>query len=249
MAAWKKLVGAFVKLDEDTPSPSGAPTDPEEIEKLLAEVRGGKPKPPSATSASPTPAAPVAVPSTPLPAGVPSDVVEGRAFDDIYKAAGVPPSPHPAEKLLKVLTGLGAMPVDTRRTVVAAMDEADESWTIADPVLDAQNKVAALQAEKARISASVQAAEAQALNDNKAQDDYLLQATSEIRRQIAELQATLEAEISGVSKAKSEIDSRLKATREAATREAARLDQEATRLNQVPTTFGTPTPSSPPNRS
>lgn len=231
---WKRAVGAFVQIDDAQPGSAGA-EGTEDIEALLAEVRGSKPAEKATTPAAPaatapTPTAPT--PAAPAPApvtAVAGDVAEGRPFDDIYKSAGVPSSPHSAEKLLKVLDGLASMPVDTRRQVVAAMDAADDTWAVADPVLDAQHKVGALQAEKARLVAAVKQAEEKAAADNKAQDDYLASATTEIRRQIEELQKTLESEVAGVTQAKGEIDARLRATREAAARETARLPaKEAT---------------------
>ena len=62
-------------------------------------------------------------------------------FDDIYANAGVSPSAYPAERLLRLVDGLSAMDQATRLMAIKAMDAADESWTIDDPLADAAAKV------------------------------------------------------------------------------------------------------------
>ena len=73
------------------------------------------------------------------------DIVEDRPFADIFASAQLPPSPFPAERLLRLLDGLRAMDEATRKAAVLAMDAADENWTIADPMMDAQRKIAVLE--------------------------------------------------------------------------------------------------------
>ena len=63
------------------------------------------------------------------------DVIEGRSFDDIFASANLPISPYPAERLLRLLDGLREMDEPTRKAAVRAMDGADDSWTMADPVI------------------------------------------------------------------------------------------------------------------
>ena len=60
------------------------------------------------------------------------EVIEGRAYADIYAGAGVPASPFPVEKLLAVIEGLANMSPEQIRMVIAAMDAADSSWVIGE---------------------------------------------------------------------------------------------------------------------
>ncbi len=84
----------------------------------------------------------------PPPAAGESRIEEGKALDEIFALANIPPAAFSAEKLLRLLDGLRAMDATTRRAAVLAMDAADDNWTIADPVTDAQRKTAALEAYK-----------------------------------------------------------------------------------------------------
>ena len=90
------------------------------------------------------------VPEAPLPPppGTSGPIVENRLFEDFYAQASIPPSPYPAEKLIKVLDGLRAMQPEMRRTAVMAIDSADDTWAIEDAVLDALRKSKALEAAK-----------------------------------------------------------------------------------------------------
>ena len=127
--------------------------------ELSVDESAVSPSPDEATTDSPgVPAAEIPISPLPVPEG---GIDEGVALDDIFALAGVSPSPFPAEKLLRLLDGLRAMDAATRKTAVLAMDAAEDSWQISDPVLDAQRKIAALEAYKRRLAAQVAAAEEQ----------------------------------------------------------------------------------------
>ncbi len=168
----------------------------------------------------------------------PSTVDEGQTFDTIYETAGVPPSPFPVEKLLRLLDGLAAMEPAVRRTAVDAMDAADDAWTLADAVLDAQRKMQALAHAQAALATGQQSAQDAALRELAALADYEEQATASIRKQIAELDAVLEQEVRRVAEQKAAIESRLAAREQACARERARLALEHERLASVPRDFG-----------
>ena len=228
--AWAKVTGLFFVLDEKpTVEVEGAPTDPAEIERLLQ----------SALSEKPAAAAPTASPPPPPVPSAPSGALDGRTYADIYATSGAPASPYPAEKRLKVLDKLGEMDTTMRKTVVAALDAADESWTIEDPVIDARKKIEALRFAGVQVASDLKIAEDRTLTEVREQDTYLTDATTKIQAQIAELQALLQQEASAVATKKAEAESRLQAARAAAARETSRLEQESTRLNQIPTLFGT----------
>jgi hypothetical protein len=194
------------------------------------------------------------VPSSPVPepaaieTAVPGDPEgrEGRALADIYAEAKVPPSRYPAEKLLKLLEGLRTLDAHTRKAAVMAMDAADEDWAVDDAVEDARNKIRALQGAGAAWLEVVKRAEAKAKLDVEAQDRYQHEATSSIRKQIADLEALLAREIEKIAKERAGIEAGLQRTREACGRETKRFVEEIARLREIPDGFG---PAAPAPRS
>lgn len=199
----------------------------------------GAPPPPPVSRSAPA-AAKAAPPPRPAPGAAPSGIEEGRALADIYADAAVPPSPFPAEKLNRLLEGLKAMDPSMRKAAVMAMDAADDAWSIMDPLQDAQRKVAALQRAKNQLAEVVGAGEAEAERELAAADAYQKEATEKIRAQIAELEALLQEELSEVANRKATSQSKLHATREAAAREAARLEAEISALNSILVAFAPP---------
>lgn len=167
-------------------------------------------------------------------------VPEGKSLEDIFALAAVPPSPYPAERLMRLLDGLRAMDSGTRKMAVQAMDAADDAWTIADPVSDAHSKIAALDAYKRSLSAQLAQAEtstAQGIEDIRG---ALERATAEIRAQMAQLEQLLQREMSKAAEDTARLEAELRATREAAAREALRMDKEIERLGEIPATFAQP---------
>ncbi|MED5372133.1 MAG: methyl-accepting chemotaxis protein [Myxococcota bacterium] len=228
----------LVELDEqelETPSSHDGDQD---IDKILAETRAMMGE--TETPAVEEEAAPDPEPVAPPPqVSVPAEIQEGRAFEDIYAEAGVPESPYPAEQMLKLLDGLKAMGPRERKMAVMAMDAADDRWTIADPVLDAQRKIDSLRSESARLDAFAEKAEAEAQAGLQAQEDYKSEATQTIRKQISELEALLEEELRKVAEEKASIHLKLESTRGAVTREKARFEAEMDSLFTLSQTFGT----------
>ncbi len=179
-------------------------------------------------------AAEVQVAPVPVPEG---GIDEGVALDDIFGLAEVPPSPFPAEKLLRLLDGLRAMDAATRKAAVLAMDAAEDSWQITDPLLDAQRKIAAIEAYKKRLAAQVAATEEQVsarIVEGKA---ALERTIAEIRAQIAELEQLLEREVARAAQESTGQQGDLRATREAAARELRRMDKEIERFAEIPASF------------
>lgn len=174
-------------------------------------------------------------------------IEEGRPLEALYDEAGIRPSPFPAEKLLRLLDGLMAMDPVTRKTAIKAMDAADDAWTIEDPILDAERKIAVLEAQKGRINGLVQEAEGEAESALAAQAEYQARATEEIRRQIADLEALLQQELEKVAKERAEVTARLQATRQAAQREKKRIDGEVARLGQIGALFSPASQPEPEN--
>ena len=142
----------------------GSTIDMAEVERILAEDearmqgQGKAPsRPPPRAQKQSAPSAPSAQPApVRSPAGS-GGIREDVPFDTYYAEGGVPPTAYGAEKLLRVLDGLRAMDPSTRKAAVLAMDAADDAWTIADVVLDAQRKSRSLERALAALDADLSA--------------------------------------------------------------------------------------------
>ena len=218
----------LVELNEDERRASVTPEAEMSDEEARAVIRAAAQKPDDATA--PAPAA-VELPKS-------ESIVEGAALDTLYAEAKVKPSPFPAEKLLRLLDGLRVMDANTRKMAIKAMDAADDAWTLSDAVIDAERKVAVLDAGKRRLDATVAAEEQAARADLAAQARYQDEAGAEIKKQIAELEALLAREFEKVAKERACVENRVANAREAALRERARLDAEIVRLSEVTQLFG-----------
>ena len=177
----------------------------------------------------------------PMPALAASDVVEGRSLEEIFASANLPVSPYPAERFLRLLDGLREMDEPTRKAAVRAMDGADDHWTIADPVIDAQRKIAALEAYKEAVNRQVtgiQEKGAAEVSELKAKQE---KAAAEIRKQVVELERLLERETHKTTEHIAALESGVKAAREAAAREGKRVSTEISRLQEIHAQFAQPT--------
>jgi hypothetical protein len=225
-----------------SPQPE-APAGEDEIERILRETQAALAASDAGTASS-APATPPATEASssaapPPPRSAPTgELAAESSFAEIYMASGVPDSPFPVEKLLKMLDGLKALPAASRKAAVMALDAADENWSISDVILDSQRKTRALREEQARLDAHLSAADAQAQTDITAAEAYLEQATSTIREQIAELETLLQQEVQQVAEQKAQITHTLQSSRDSVARQRARLDAEIARIAQVPLTFG-----------
>ncbi len=207
----------------------------EELAAILAEDLSG--------AAPAAPAAPAPQPA-PRPAPSSSAAAPGVSLDApldlpaVYQKAQVPEVPYAAETLLKVLDGLKAMDAATRKTAIMAMDAADDKWTIADPVLDAQRKIEALGAAKADIASALSAAQAKTEAELTQLDAYQAEAIKTIREKIAEFEASLEQELKTLADQRAQLKTGLQQHKEAVARESARLDDEIGRLSELKRIFG-----------
>ena len=215
----------------------------EEIDRILAaeaEKAGGAPQVPQQRAPAPQPVAPPAAPTTSK-----SEIVEDRPFAAIYAEAAVQEAPYSAEKLLRVLDGLKAMDPHTRKAAVIAMDAADEEWTIADAVLDAQRKIRVLESSVQGVAAHLQQIQETAAHEKTTRDAYLAEAAATIRAKIQELEETLQAETAQIAAQKADIDGKVAAAVAASARETARLQMEVQRLREIPATFAVERPGEP----
>jgi hypothetical protein len=184
--------------------------------------------------------------ATPVPV-LPSDIVENRPFEDLYREHQIPPSPYSAEKLLKVLDGLRAMQPEMRRTAVLAIDSADDSWAVEDAVLDAMRKIKVLEAAKQGLTHAAQAAVTSAQAELEAREQQQQETITHIRKQIADLEAMLAREVEGATRDKADIQAAKRAAEEACLRERMRIDAQIELLQDVPRNFGSDDKAAPPS--
>jgi hypothetical protein len=221
-----------------------------ELDEELAEShhsdanRGAEGRHPDANR-HPEPMPPPAPAPEVLPAAA-CAIEEQRSLEALYHEHAVPPSPFPAEKLLKLLDGLRAMEPAVRKAAIQAMDAADDAWTVDDAVLDAQRKIGALQHAQAYLAQQTSSAQAHAQQELQHRDQQHATAVEAVKRQITELEALREREVEKAAADRAAIQAAGKAVEDASLRETARLEGELTRLRQIIEIFATaPTPPNP----
>src|SRR5690349_12438087 len=160
-------------------------------EPVDAPAAADQPEPADAPASSPPPPAPVSAPAD----SASTEIVEALPLEQVYADRQIPQCPYPAEKLLKVLTGLRAMDAATRRAAISAMDAADDSWRIEDVLLDAEHKIKALEARKQTLAAQANAADSEAAARVRAREQQQQDAVESVRKQIADLQGLMEREV------------------------------------------------------
>ena len=181
--------------------------------------------------------APAAAAPQPVLAPEQSVVAEQKDFADLYREANVPVVAYTAEKLLKLMAGLESMPMEVRKQAVRAMDEADDTWTVDDSVLDAQRKVKALAIAKQKIAQQVASALQNADREIAAIQAEEQDKSTQVRKQIAELTALLDRGVARAAQQMADVRAAARTNQEAGDRESARLDAEMNRLGQIVITF------------
>jgi hypothetical protein len=176
-----------------------------------------------------------AAPAAELPAPV------SLNLEQIYVNAGIAPSFYPAERLLRLIDGLGAMDEPTRLMVIRAMDAADESWTIEDPLADAAAKVQALTARAERLQLNLQQIERETKEQLEAMALSQEQVLGNIRKQMAELESLMARETARTEQEAAVQQAKLKTTRDHTAGELAELNQVSQRLQSLSSQFGSST--------
>jgi hypothetical protein len=160
-------------------------------------------------------------------------------LDDIYAKAGIAPAQYPAERLLRLMEGLSAMDEPTRLMAIRAMDAADESWTMSDPLNDASAKVAALTIYSDNIRQQLQQRDLETqslLNDVLARQE---QVVGDIRRQISELEALVARELSRSAQETATLQAGLTAARNQTAEDLNNITQVSQRLQGLLLQLGT----------
>ncbi len=221
----------MVEIDESAAEEAaGEALTMEEIDRIIAEEE-------AAGRAAPSPASlPASAPGSAAPGGI-GAIAEGEGFAQIYQGAKIPESAYSADKLLRVLDGLKAMGPQVRKAAVMAMDAADDEWSVADAVLDAQRKAKALTTRGAQLSEQLTGIQTRAEQGKQKRDEYLDRAREQILGKITDLQNQLETETKKMLTEKTEIDSAVFAAQQAHQRESHRLTTEVDRLAEIPQIF------------
>ncbi|MBA3057077.1 MAG: methyl-accepting chemotaxis protein [Gammaproteobacteria bacterium] len=161
-------------------------------------------------------------------------------LDDIYANAGITGAVYPAERLLRLVDGLSAMDEATRAMAIKAMDAADESWTIDDPLTDASAKVRALGAHAEHLQFTLQALEAESQTRLDAVAARREQVVGDIRKQITELEALVARELTRAAQETATQEASLKAAKDQTARELEEISRFSQRLRGLAVQFGTP---------
>ena len=177
-------------------------------------------------------------PPAPVPAVPAAGVATALNLNDIYAEQGVGPALYPAERLLRLVDGLSAMDEATRQMAIKAMDAADESWTIQDPLADAAAKVHALTAHSQRLQAHLQQRE----QETRAQLDALAlrkdKVVGDIQKQIGELEALATRELNRYAQETAAQEADLNAAREQVGRDLTEVALVRQRLQGLANQFG-----------
>jgi hypothetical protein len=245
MSTWLKTLEkmGLIQLEDGDVSPSQQKkkeTDTEEgleeleidIEELQKELEGfEKPQIKSrSTPSSKEEGASLGSPPTP---NTSDHDIQPRALSKIYDESAITPSPYPIERMIKLLDGLKAMPINMRIQAIKAMDLADDNWTIEDSILDGQRKKSAIEQEKERIKENLHQRITEIQEKKKQQDKELAQISSEIRQQISDLEQLLSEETIQVSSQKSTFEAQEKADRLAHKKTEATLQNHLDSINEV----------------
>lgn len=164
----------------------------------------------------------------------------GLTLEQIYTTAQVPACVYPAERLLRLVNGLNAMDPAVRRQTIQAIDAADESWTIDDPLRDAAAKVAAIEGHASSLRAGLGQAEQQTQARLAELRQKLDGSVAEIRRQITDLEGLLAREITRGAQEAAALEGALQSHKESTSRELDGLSRAAGELQGLVAQFRSP---------
>ena len=159
-------------------------------------------------------------------------------LDMIYANQGVSPSLYPAERLLRLVDGLSAMDEATRHMAIQAMDAADESWTIDDPLADAAAKVHALTEHSMSLTVQLQQLELETQAQLDAITSRQEQVVGDIRKQIAELEGLVARELSRSAQETATQEAKLRAAQDQVAQDLTEVARVSQRLQGLASQFG-----------
>jgi hypothetical protein len=231
MATLKRILEAARLIESTDPAPSARDTGDADIDALIARVA-------AEPAAAPPPAEDAPVADAGAAGGLAqAGVEEGLAFPEIYTRQGVSEAAFPVERLLKLVEGLRALDAGTRRAAILAMDVADETWSMADVLADADAKVAALRAHQRQQQAAaegVMRANQQRVSELETARDAQL---AELRRQIAALEAQIQQAQGDTAAEVAKLHAETESNKAALNRETQRVDAHIANLADLTAQF------------
>ncbi|MDT4882783.1 hypothetical protein FQZ97_1187660 [compost metagenome] len=120
------------------------------------------------------------------------------------------------------------------------MDAADESWTIEDPLADAQTKAQALSMHAELLQLNLQALERDTLARIETMTARRDKVVDDIRRQVSELDALMNREVSRAAQDIAGQEVQLQAAREHTAAQLDSLSQLGQQLQNLSAQFGAP---------
>jgi hypothetical protein len=123
---------------------------------------------------------------------------------------------------------------------IKAMDAADESWTIEDPLADGAAKVKALAAHAGQLQLNLQALARETQTRLDAVATRQEKVVGDIRKQITELEALVARELSRATQESAAQEANLKAGQDQTAQELAQINEISQRLQGLAVQFGTP---------
>lgn len=211
---------------------------------LVRQDEEGGAEPDAADGAASEPVADAAYePAPAVTASSAEPAAAGLTLEQIYATAQVPACSYPAERLLRLIAGLNAMDPAMRRQTIQAIDAADESWTIDDPLHDAAAKVAAIEGHASSLRAGLGQAEQQTQAHLAELRQKLDASVAEIRRQITDLEGLLAREITRGAQEAAALEGALQSRKDSTSRELDGLRRAAGELQGLVAQFRSPASS------
>ena len=136
----KSFWAGWVTFDDKPADAPASPAVPAPSSPARASVLAG-PTPSKAFRSDWT--GPTPTPSVPVPTVTPSTAMEW-SLDDVFRDGGAATGKNSAETAIKLRDSLATFPETAQLAMVRAMDAADDSWTEADVLADAQKRVTIL---------------------------------------------------------------------------------------------------------
>jgi len=232
---FRKVASAFVVVDEDAQGAGAAEGNDaksagldqitQDTSSLLAQLEG---QPATQTSAAQS-----------------GGSLLDLTAEDVFRMSHVEDSPNSALRLIKLITGLSMFPREQQLTMVRAMDVADDTWSEAAVVQDAQKRQAILRKHLANVAAE----RAQRMDqvsatiaETKKNGDAVL---AELDKRIAELYARREKEAAATATEVAKLEQQQRELDAAETRARQGTAQVIQALSGLLTFLGVPQSSEP----
>jgi hypothetical protein len=159
------------------------------------------------------------------------------SLDQVYQTAAIPVAPYPAERLMRLIEGLRAMDEGTRRQAIQAMDAADDTWSMDDPIRDASAKAAAIDSYVQTLRSELAQSEQATRGEMEEKQRQHKASVAEIMRQMSDLEGLLSREIARGTQETAALESELQARIASTDREMRDMARSASELKSLVAQF------------